>query len=623
MKLNKRAGRVLRFWDSLPTKPWSQPSEDGGPGSGNWGHRGRPGLVGGSGAGGGAQYRGGRSDIKYVGTRKDWLNGLKGEEQREAANWLKSMAKKHGLDPKTNGIHAVEKKIVNGDSNEDLHELFHHMVAARKWNENGEVLMKDNLNATDMKVVMALIDKYGEDDTQRGMPNTIAAGWSDEDERCWTELQIKAMGGASSDREIPEDLQYRAGLKERPKPKATKRNGDWMDKSTMAPNGILYHDVETQARNALSDYFNFNSRDDLLAAEQEIMDDVTYNPSRIDFSGNVEEAKYKNRFTTILNKPHADAIFSYLQLKGGALGWDEVRIASGNVTFDTLTDEENKELRDLLNKYDVQDSRSEREAFGMFEDRAYLFWKPKKAEQSDAIRYFQLKDKALGGSCTPKEEYEKKAQEARAQIEKNKHPDKIGKNGKTAGPPMDFESADHGKANPEVAGETNRHGPYHVNCQTCVVAYEARRRGYDVTAKGNSKADDDPCLTLSRNTNLAWVDPETGRSPKYIEHGRKSAAGLAKWFDENVKQGERYHFGWVSKYGGGHIVTVERNDKGEVCLFDPQDGFTRPRVVGKTALKDYMQKYGIIFVRDGVSMADVLRVDNLAFNPDMVNEILL
>ena len=62
---------------------------DGGPGSGNWGHKGRPGYVGGSGKGGGSQYRGGRGDIGYFSSKRDWLNGLKGENQHKASQFLK------------------------------------------------------------------------------------------------------------------------------------------------------------------------------------------------------------------------------------------------------------------------------------------------------------------------------------------------------------------------------------------------------------------------------------------------------------------------------------------------------------------------------------------------------
>lgn len=46
---------------------------------------------------------------------------------------------------------------------------------------------------------------------------------------------------------------------------------------------------------------------------------------------------------------------------------------------------------------------------------------------------------------------------------------------------MTFEEADGTKPNPKI----NEDYSYMINCQTCVVAYEARRRGYDVDAKGN------------------------------------------------------------------------------------------------------------------------------------------
>ncbi len=63
-------------------------AEDGGPGSGNWGHKGRPGKRGGSGPGGGNQYRGGKADIGYFNSRKDWMNGLSGESQHKAARFI-------------------------------------------------------------------------------------------------------------------------------------------------------------------------------------------------------------------------------------------------------------------------------------------------------------------------------------------------------------------------------------------------------------------------------------------------------------------------------------------------------------------------------------------------------
>ena len=56
-------------------------------------------------------------------------------------------------------------------------------------------------------------------------------------------------------------------------------------------------------------------------------------------------------------------------------------------------------------------------------------------------------------------------------------------------------------------------GGYMINCQTCVVTYEARLRGYDVTALPNAKGS--MLETLSRNTRLAWIDKRTGEAPEF------------------------------------------------------------------------------------------------------------
>ena len=57
----------------------AEEAEDGGPGSGNFGHKGRPGSVGGSGKGGGKHYRSDNpGSTRYRGTRRDWVNGLTG-----------------------------------------------------------------------------------------------------------------------------------------------------------------------------------------------------------------------------------------------------------------------------------------------------------------------------------------------------------------------------------------------------------------------------------------------------------------------------------------------------------------------------------------------------------------
>ncbi|WP_390621060.1 phage minor capsid protein [Treponema pectinovorum] len=68
------------------------------------------------------------------------------------------------------------------------------------------------------------------------------------------------------------------------------------------------------------------------------------------------------------------------------------------------------------------------------------------------------------------------------------------------GKPMNFRQTDGGSPNPNY----KKGGGYAKNCQTCVVAYELRRRGYDVEALPNYKGS--MLDVLSYRTNIAWVN---------------------------------------------------------------------------------------------------------------------
>ena len=126
-------------------------AEDGGPGSGNWGHRGRPGLVGGSGKGGGSHYRGGRSDIMYTSTKTDWLNGLSGERQREVTNWLKRRG---------NGdIKKGQEEMLKSDDPSEIHELLKAMTEARQWDKYKDRWMQ-NLNEPSRALLQQYLDFY-------------------------------------------------------------------------------------------------------------------------------------------------------------------------------------------------------------------------------------------------------------------------------------------------------------------------------------------------------------------------------------------------------------------------------------------------------------------------------
>lgn len=127
---------------------------------------------------------------------------------------------------------------------------------------------------------------------------------------------------------------------------------------------------------------------------------------------------------------------------------------------------------------------------------------------------------------------------------------------------------------------------YRINCQTCVVANEARRRGYNVEATPNTNTAGSVNRRLARNSSLAWIDPKTGQHPKYIRYdgdGKADSLGnpiptharFMKWLDSDgvVEEGARYtiEFWWKGRNSGGHIVCLERTEQG-LRMYDPQGG---------------------------------------------------
>ena len=161
---------------------------------------------------------------------------------------------------------------------------------------------------------------------------------------------------------------------------------------------------------------------------------------------------------------------------------------------------------------------------------------------------------------------------------------------------------------------------FSVNCQSCVVANELRRRGYDVTALPNLKKEGNIPYELSGKTNWAWIDPETMQTPEKKQAGGQYVSGLDiksktltqlnKELNELAKEADRYHIDFMWKDGkGGHIITVDRLENGSIRIYDPQIGRLGD---WKVISKDISLKYGV----------NVLRVDNLLVNTDIIDRIV-
>jgi len=166
------------------------------------------------------------------------------------------------------------------------------------------------------------------------------------------------------------------------------------------------------------------------------------------------------------------------------------------------------------------------------------------------------------------------------------------------GKPMTFDEADQHRANEsynktesEAWAETQtyiqRRGdghPYHINCQSCVVAHEMRIRGFDVEAQPNYNRNGCVPTELSRNTNLIWIDPATGKTPtrtwmknKFTRKSAAAAASAVDWYNEQTKEVGRYSITYRWKIGlstGGHIICAERLPNGHLRVYDPQSGKT-------------------------------------------------
>lgn len=175
---------------------------------------------------------------------------------------------------------------------------------------------------------------------------------------------------------------------------------------------------------------------------------------------------------------------------------------------------------------------------------------------------------------------------------------------------------------------------YRVNCQSCVVAYEARLRGYDVEAVGKTGKNQIQ-NRLAEKAETAWIDPATGKSPEPLRNDPsiRTSKQAQKWVEQNVEEGARYEFahGWKGTNGyHGHIVTVQK-EGGSIRIFDPQNGktYTGDEFTGymNRVKPTYSTKHydGGLYGRTksvAHGRLELLRVDNLQINEKVANAVL-
>lgn len=175
------------------------------------------------------------------------------------------------------------------------------------------------------------------------------------------------------------------------------------------------------------------------------------------------------------------------------------------------------------------------------------------------------------------------------------------------GRPMTYEEADRQSANPRHVNEyiadassrikikgTNihvrknplydaaKHEQYDINCQTCAPAYALREWGFNIYAKGNTKAFGDLSNYLSKGNN--WLETWTEKdgsavsitsfkdylkahpSWKYMTQQR-----YLQYFDDVCKEEGTYEVGLSWEPRGGHCTIVKRFSDGSIKYIEPQE----------------------------------------------------
>lgn len=179
------------------------------------------------------------------------------------------------------------------------------------------------------------------------------------------------------------------------------------------------------------------------------------------------------------------------------------------------------------------------------------------------------------------------------------------------GQPMDHTKADNGNVNPNY----KPHSAYSENCQSCVVCYELRRRGFNVKTKPRVKYG--YMQALAEDCTLAYIDPKTGKQPSSQQLNVTTPDKAYDWLDKNIGDG-RYEFRivWKDVYKG-HIITAYRENN-KLVLYDPQTNKTyNTKEDMKTEILNKVRYRG-----KEITKPYILRVDNLDFNSKILDSIV-
>jgi len=215
------------------------------------------------------------------------------------------------------------------------------------------------------------------------------------------------------------------------------------------------------------------------------------------------------------------------------------------------------------------------------------------------------------------EEYKKEYREREKQksIER-KDPDEIA--GVKRGEPKTFLEAAQIGVNPNIGDNEKMNEGYNNNCTSSSVAFEAQQRGYDVEAVSGDLSIIDEGLALEDSGGFFDVVKE-----KPCEYDKINVKDIScyDYFEKNIKNGERYQLVYYNKgtdtvKGKGHVINIQKDEKGNIIAYDPQDGNGELGESAKRYLTDITES------PSNLPEYKVLRIDDKAFHPYYKDKVL-
>ena len=161
--------------------------------------------------------------------------------------------------------------------------------------------------------------------------------------------------------------------------------------------------------------------------------------------------------------------------------------------------------------------------------------------------------------------------------------------------PMTFNDADNGRAN--IIKDN-------MNCQSCIVAHEARLRGLDVTAVKYDNRQGSATYQLSERFQNAFINPKTGKIPTPTIIKSDTPEKTVTKLTSGITSTGRYIVGYNGKVSG-HVFIAERFPNGEIIFYDPQTN-------------DFINVAEFV----DVEYFELLKIDRLLFNKSLFTKVI-